>query len=172
MKKIFIAAIMLLLGTKALAQNDYKVQAGFLYHFTKHIEWSVAKQNTDLVIGVMGDASVIRAMEEMVQARNGSNTQKMVVRKINPTTDLSTCHIVYVQNGYIEQFNEASAKTNLTTVLIVSESATPAQKNICINFMLKEDKLRFTVNKAAIERAGLKISTDLVKLSIHVETAP
>ena len=51
----------------------------------------------------------------------------------------------------------------------MSEIGQLSQTGFVINFILDQNKVRFEINPRAAERAGLKISSQLMKLAIIVQ---
>ncbi|GAB4109233.1 MAG: hypothetical protein OHK0057_30520 [Thermoflexibacter sp.] len=147
--------------------NNYRVYAGLLYHFTKYVEWPSQRQQGDFVIGVYGDDEMLSITQNLMKNRSISN-QKISVRKITKEEDIVVCHIVFVERNFSYKFKSIQPKSQANHILIVTEDSNLAKKGAGINFVIQGDKLKFEMNKSAIESAGLKVSNELVKLSIIV----
>ena len=164
----FVVALILIISDFASAQEvNYKLQAGLLYHFTKHIEWPVSKQSGDFVIGVLGNTNLIDAVEEMAKNRTVGN-QKIVVVQVKTPDDTSKCHIVYIQKFQNSQFNAIFSKAKPNHLLLITETEEGGKRGAGINFITIDEKLKFELNKSSIEDAGLKVSNELVKLAIPI----
>jgi hypothetical protein len=61
-----------------------------------------------------------------------------------------------------------TSKSNAAKALLVSEKDGMARKGADISFFIKEEKLKFEINKNVIENKGLKIATELLKLAVVV----
>ncbi len=146
---------------------NYKLQAGLLYHFTKHIEWPMSKQSGDFVIGVLGNENLTLAVEGMAKNRTVGN-QKIVVIHIKSPEDTSKCHIVYIQKFQSSQFNAVFAKIKPNHLLLITESEDGGKRGASINFITVGEKLKFELNRSSIDGAGLKVSNELVKLAVPV----
>ncbi|GAB4109237.1 MAG: hypothetical protein OHK0057_30510 [Thermoflexibacter sp.] len=164
---LIIGAILLISSFLKAQDVNYKLHAGLLYHFTKHIEWPSAKRNGDFVIGVLGNATLYAAVEEMAKNRTVGN-QKISVVNVKSAGDADKCHIIYVQRFQNSQFNAIYPKAKSAHVLLITEVEEGGKRGAGINFITIEEKLKFELNKAAIEESGLKVSSELVKLSIPV----
>jgi hypothetical protein len=155
-------------ASSANAQEaNYKLHAGLLYHFTKHIEWPSNKQSGDFVIGVLGNASLTAAVEEMAKNRTVGN-QKITVIQVKNADEANRCHIVYVQKFQNSQFNAVHPKAKSAHVLLITENEEGGKRGAGINFITIDEKLKFELNKGAIEESGLKVSNELVKSGIPV----
>ncbi|TAH20760.1 MAG: YfiR family protein [Cytophagales bacterium] len=163
-----IVGLVLIVSAFASAQDvNYKLHAGLLYHFTKQIEWPVSKQSGDFVIGVLGNANLTEALEEMAKNRTVGN-QKIVVLQMKTADDASKCNIVYVQKFQNGQFNAVHSKAKSAHVLLITESEDGGKRGAGINFITVDEKLKFELNKTALEESGLKVSNELVKLAIPI----
>jgi hypothetical protein len=54
-------------------------------------------------------------------------------------------------------------------VLVVGDGAGAARRGVILTFQVKDDRVRFEVNLAPAREAGLKISSQLLKLALAVE---
>ena len=57
----------------------------------------------------------------------------------------------------------------MKAILIISDSEGLARKGTAINFVIIDDRLKFEMNLKAIQDAGLRISSQLLKLAIPVD---
>ena len=151
---------MLSYNTKAQSVN-YKVHALFLYKFTQYIEWPAA--NGNYVIGVVGNSPILEELQNLAVSR-----KNLTIKKLSATSDMSGCQVVFVSENSSSQLSSVSAKVAGKPVLVISETGSGAKKGAGINFVMVDDKMKFELNKGTVERQGLKISGDLITLSIIV----
>lgn len=147
--------------------NNYRVYAGLLYSFTKYVEWPEQKQAGDFVIGVYGDNEMLTTAQTLMKNRAVSN-QKIVVRKVNTEADFAKCHIIFVERAFSHKVKSVQTQTKSNSILLITEGDNLAKKGAGINFVIQDERLKFEMNKAVIESAGLKVSNELLKLSIQV----
>jgi hypothetical protein len=147
--------------------NNYRVYAGLLYHFTKYVEWPQQKQTGDFVIGVYGDKQMVEITQMLTKNRSVSN-QKILVKKINSEADFAKCHIIFVERAFSHKFKSVQTQAKSNSILLITEGDNLAKKGAGINFIIQDERLKFEMNKAVIEGAGLKVSNELLKLSIQV----
>ncbi len=148
-------------------KDNYRVYAGLLYHFTKYVEWPTNKQAGDFVIGVYGDREMLEATQMLMKNRSVSN-QKITVKRITNDEDFAKCHIIFVERSFSHKFRNIYSHVKTGNVLLITEGYDLAKKGAGINFVIQDDRLKFEMNKTAIEGAGLKVSNELLKLSILV----
>jgi hypothetical protein len=147
------------------AQVNYKIHSLFVYKFTQYIEWP--SKDGDFVIGVIGNSPILAELEA-IAATKKVDTRTIVVKKLSASADLSACQMVFISENQSSSLGAITAKLAGKPTLIVSETNGGAKKGAGINFVIIDDKMKFELNKAAVEKQGLKVSGDLTKLAIVV----
>jgi hypothetical protein len=146
--------------------KEYQIKAAFLYNFTKFVEWSperFAGPAEPIVIGVLGENPFGDELENIVRTRK-VNGRSIVVAHFATVSSATGAHILYVSARDAGLAAElAGAAPN--GVLTVSEAGGAAAT---VTFTTVGDKVRFEIDIAAAERAGLKVSAQLQKLALAV----
>jgi hypothetical protein len=156
------------LSRQALAQepDEAQVKAAFLFNFVKFVEWPAGAFYDDaapIVVGVVGDDPSSSAID---QTNNGksANGRRLVIRRFSNANSLTYCHILFIgysQRNNLQKFLIAAGPG----VLTIGESDRFTREGGIINFTLVDNRVRFEINQAAAEKAGLKISAKLLGLS-------
>ncbi len=170
MKKYFkflIVPMLLIWNLPFSKAQDYRLHSGFMYHFTKYIEWPAAKKTGDFVIGVVGNAPISDALNAMAASKT-VGTQKIVIKKFSNVSSVSDCQILFLSNDSAKEVDEAATKSKSKNYLLVTESSGLAKKGSCINFIIVDGKLKFELSKNAVKDAGLKVSSELLGLAIVI----
>jgi len=161
---LFLATLVSAAETLA-SRDEYQVKAAFLLNFAKLVEWPAAAQPAEgapIVVGIMGDEKTARAISKKLgAARVGSHP--LQVRSVSGAPDVAGCHIVFVAAGHEDAAILEAASGN--AALSVGESEGFAERGGVINFVNEGKKLRFEINTQAADRAGLKISSRLLRLA-------
>jgi len=148
---------------------DYRAQSLFIYKFTKYITWPEEKQTGDFRIGVFGNSPIFEELQLMASLKKGGNDQTIVVQEINPDTDISDFHLIYVAASKSRQINSISEQVTNQSVLIVAEREGMARRGASISFLILENNvLKFEVNVDKLEEQKLIISEDLLKLGFKI----
>jgi len=151
-----------------VAQDD-KYKALFIYNFTKHIEWPAADKSDDFVIGVVNSNGIYDKMVEICTGKKVGN-QDIVIQKFKSTDEVTKCHILFVAQSSSggSNFETILAKTSGTSTLLVTERPGLAKKGSIINFVVQDEKLKFELNKSALAKNNLKVSSYLENLAVLV----
>lgn len=175
LRRMLCAGVALGLATAALAAprdtsaglaREQAVKAGFIFNFTKFVDWppqSFAAADAPFVIGVLNSPGVLGELEKAVAGRRVGR-HEIVVRALKPEDDLRSTHVIFVGAA------TPSAQMLLKSIadqpiLTIGESERFAGEGGAIGFVFDGDKLRFEINVAAAARANLKISAQLQKLA-------
>ena len=147
---------------------EYKVKGAFLYNFAKFVEWPATAFKTNdspLVIGVLGDTRLPPDLEQAVEGRT-VNGRPVVVRRSKRIEDLLEAHVLFISSSEQADYGRIMRMLSGRGVLTVGESPEFLQKGGVINFVLRDNRVRFEIDRAAAEREGLKISSQLLKLAV------
>lgn len=151
--------------------KEYQLKAAFLYNFTKFVEWPperFADDTSPIVIAVLGKNPFGDEITNLVKNRS-VNGRSIIVRFIASDAEISSAHIVFITAGEESRVNESLFAP--PGVLTVGESSEFMARGGMIRFTLIGEKVRFEINQASSERAGLKISGQLLKLATAVRKA-
>jgi YfiR/HmsC-like len=158
--------------------REQQIKAAFLYNFTKFVDWparAFPDASAPIVIGVLGDSPsaslMIAALEPIVKGRV-VNGRGVIVRRIDGARDASGAHLLFVPAPDEPLFQQIRPQIEASPVLTVGESSSFAALGGAINFAVEADKLQFEINTAPSDRAGVRISAQLLKLARHVRTQP
>jgi hypothetical protein len=157
-------------AARADGTKEYAIKAAYLYNFAKFVEWPAdrfADAKSPIVIGIVGKNVFGGELEEAVRGRK-VNGRDVVVVEVSSEKELRTAHLLFVAVGDEKSFKPAAA----TGMLTVGESPEFTERGGMVTFVPQGDKIRFTINLDAAERAGLKLSAQLLKLASAVQRKP
>ncbi len=144
-----------------------EIKAVFIYKFTSYITWP---DDTDaaFTIAVLGDNRLLNPLKAIAQKKT-VNDRPLVIRECTRIDDLAGAHIALISESMEGQLEAILKKAEAEKILTVSNSPGLAQKGVAIDFVSVEDRIGFEMNMNAVKRAGLTISSQLVKLAALVE---
>lgn len=175
MRLLLIGGLGMTLGSAGLrAQSsvagEYEIKAAFLLNFAKFVTWpssAFSSPDAPLTIGVLGSDPFGGALNRVVNGARVSGREVRVAR-VGSAADARKCHIVFVSGSDSGRAGEILAGLQGSSVLTVGEDAQFARQGGVINFVIQSGKVRFEINAGAAKRAGLKVSSQLLKLGIIV----
>lgn len=173
MKKVALILISLFFihsGFKPAGAIDTnaKIKAVFIYNFTKYIEWPKTYKEGEFTIGVVGETPLYSELTKMTQTKKVAN-QPLQVKKFNSSDDISKCHILYLSKDKSAELNSVIKKLKNNSTLIVTEQTGLVDKGAGINFIIKDNRQKFELNKGNVEKYKLKVSSNLEALAFTVK---
>ena len=173
--KLRLLLVYITLGCFALhlhAQNNESasnLKAAFIYNFTKYITWDENndRSENDFIVGVIGSSPITAALQQ-IAATSTVNNKRIQIRVFDKPEEITYCNILFIPAG-----NPFSLKSILNKVqtgtLTISEHEGFAKEGTAFNFVIINRKLKFETNLQSLQAAGLKASSQLLKLAIIVD---
>ena len=169
-KKLLFPLLMAFLATRAPAQPQEKeatLKAVFIYNFTKYIEWDSSSSENSFIIGIIGSSRIVAPLAEIAKTNTVKN-KKIIVRTYTRPEEIGNCDILFIPGKLPYPLHNILDKTG-KGVLTISEEEGYAKEGTAFNFIIRNDKLKFEANLRAINSAGLKAGSQLLKLANIVE---
>jgi hypothetical protein len=173
MKKIafiLIAVLVLSSGFKTGGRVDTnsRIKAVFILNFTKLIEWPKSYRTGEFVVGVVGETPLYTELAKMAKVKKVAN-QTLSIKKFKNTDDIAKCHILYVTKNKSAEINNVIKKVKSNSTLIITEQTGLVEKGAGINFVVKNNRQKFELNKKNVEKYKLKVSSNLEALAVTVK---
>jgi len=147
--------------------DEYALKAAFLYNFAKFTRWpaeAFANAWEPLGICVLGEDPFGPALETIAGKRIG--TRRLAVRRVAAGEEIDGCHMVFLGVGTALAANRVSDGLSIRPVLTVSDWDGPeAGASTMIRLHMVAEKIRFHVDAASAQGAGLSFSSRLLSLS-------
>jgi len=147
---------------------EYEIKAAFLYNFAKFVEWPATPMDTHLNLCVLGEDPFGGALESLAGREVGERTIR--VRRIRQLDERGGCAILFVAGSESAKLQQVlSILHDDKGLLSVSDINNFAAQGGIIELLLDGNKVRFAINLAAANRAGLTVSSKLLQLARLVE---
>jgi len=143
-----------------------KIKGIYMYQFAKLINWPKEFRSGDFIIGVYGDEPLYKQMSSAYNDKLIGN-QKIKVDRYISTSEISNCHILYVSEKKIGNL-EKIRKKNKTKTIIVGQQEGLLSKGAAINFVIKDSRIKFEINKTSVDKQGLIFGQTLIKLASDI----
>ncbi len=143
--------------------DEETVKAGFLFNFTKFIEWPPPASGPLLVCTASSDAfDALIARLVQGQAVGGRPLAALSLREGDSPGD---CDVLFLAAR--RQREQSELLQGVTRgVLTVGETVQFMREGGMVRFLTENNRVRFQINQKAAEAAGLKISSKLLTLSV------
>lgn len=151
---------------------ETQVVAASLFRFLSYVDWPEENLPPGMpyVIGVIGADSIAEELAAVASART-VNERTVKVRRLKPDEPLDGIHELFI--GGNAGARQALQRARRLPVLIVTQADGALDQGSMINFRLADGRVRFEVALDSVEDAGLKISSRMLGVALHVrKTTP
>ncbi len=167
MKKVIV--IFLLFGSLASsAQNAdiAKYKAMFVLNFVRYVGWPDASKEGDFIIGVVKEPAIAENLKGQTTGKK-FGFQNIVIKEFKTVEEITDCQLLFFSNNqnFSRNAQVVIEKLNNSNSLIVTESEGAVKDGSMINFVVRDEKLKFEISATNAEKFGLKFSSALTSLS-------
>jgi hypothetical protein len=147
--------------------TEYEVKATYLYNFSRFVEWPAQAQSDSFAICVLGDNPFGPALKATV-AQETISGKSVVAKEVPAPQDAMSCRVLFISSSEDKRLKGILISLGTASVLTVSDLPNFAQRGGMVQFILEGNRVRFEVNSATAERAGLTLSSELLKVAVNV----
>lgn len=146
--------------------SNHALYGYFFYTIAKNIEWPTDYKTGDFIIGVIGETPVTGHLKTMASKKDISG-RPIKIAEYTSVSQIGKCNILFLPADRSDDIEDIIGKLDGMSTLIVSEKNGMAMRGSCINFVTTSaGKLAFELNKAAVDKANLKVASELTRFAI------
>jgi hypothetical protein len=153
-------------ATVTPADDDLK--AAFLLNFGKYVDWPSTAASADMFhLCAVAEPEFLKRIDEVIATET---IQGRPVARETPETPAAarSCAILFISDIEESRVDHLIAAVRDLPVLTVGETSDFLARGGMIAFVRDGDRVRFDVNTAAAQSAGLTISSRLLRLARKV----
>jgi hypothetical protein len=164
----FLAASSALGG--AIQDLEYDIKAAYIYNFTKFVEWPEAKEpaQSTFRIGILGDDPFGPALDIAVIDKTAGGRRIIIERFPGVAAMRRSAHpidIVFFGALPADSLEAALKHAGNLPILTIGETPGFCERGGIINLVIRKNRVRLEINRAAAEHAKLRISSKLLQLA-------
>jgi hypothetical protein len=167
MKKYFILLVFIAFTTLNILAQEENVISLYIYNFTRYIDWPTESSSSSFVIDIIGHKSVYEKLKENTANRKIGN-KSIQVRYLESINGITKSDILFVGYWQSKEISKVLEKIGNIPTLIIGEKPGLLDSGAGINFVIRGDAIKFEIKPSNIQKYGLKISDDLLKLAEKV----
>ena len=146
----------------ATAQREAQLKAAYVFNFIKFVNWDSGALTNTLDICFDGADDVREALAEAT-ADKTVGTRKVAVHAVGPDSR-QRCSVLFVASA-----RPMATRWTSESALTIGDAPGFTQKGGIIRLYTESNRLRFIVNVGNARRAGVQISSNLLKLATQIE---
>lgn len=155
--------------------SEEEIKSAILYNFTKFVEWPAGALKGDaapLVIGVLGGDPMFPVLAAVLRNKTVYG-HPVVVRRLKADSEAKDFQVLFVGASDSRQIARVLQAVGRSPTLTIGEHDQFSKLGGIIALLRDGNRIRFEVNLDAAERAGLRISSKLLRLaSVFREGVP
>jgi hypothetical protein len=149
--------------------SEYDVEAAYLFNFSKFITWPADRgpHGGSILICVLGDDPFGPILDKTVTGEKVDG-KTVVDRRITRFEEATGCSILYISTSEASRLNRVLLAVKDAPVLTVSDLPDFLDRGGMIQFVLRDNRVRFAVNLGPTQHDGLTLSSELLKVAVSV----
>jgi hypothetical protein len=155
-------------GASANTDVETQVKAAFIYNFARFVEWPARSSPGAIRIGILGRGDLALSLEEVTRGKS-VNGRLLEVAHLNSIAEADRCEILLIERSETKHLKDIVLAVAGKPILTVCDGGNCWRDGVMIAFRIVEESVRFQINQEAAERAGLKVSSQLLKVAIPAE---
>ena len=152
------------LMAKEPVTKEQLIKAAFVYNFLKFVK--LPENHSEITICVEGNSP----MREALTSLEGKRVENKVIQlKIcSLRFDPKACQVLFLANGSEKRIKEMVKGCEKDGILTISDLPEAVDNGVMIGLIKREGKIRFEINLRSAKKAGIFISSKLLRLSQRV----
>ena len=143
-------------------QREAQLKAAYVFNFIKFVDWDARATGRTLDVCFSG-ADEVREALALASSDKLVATRSIQVRSLSANASHDDCEVMYVDAS------RSLIGDMPGSALSVGDAPAFTQKGGIIRLYTESNRLRFVINVANARKAGLQISSNLLKLASQVE---
>jgi len=145
------------------------IKAAFIYKFTGYISWPETGAET-FTVAVLGRTTLLEPLRQIARDYKVGEKQ-LVIKTCARLEEINGAQILFIASDSASPLAPILKKAEAEKMLTVGSTPGFAEKGVAINFCVIENRIGFEMNLGSLKRAGLPVSSQLIKLARLVEDA-
>jgi hypothetical protein len=158
---------------RAEKPSEYEVKAVYLFQFGKFVRWPVRSHvsSNAFTICVLGEDPFRETLDRILEGETFDGKRPAIrrVRRVQATGD---CRMVFISVSEKARLREILEGVKEKNILTVSDIEGFSRLGGMIELVLDDERVRFEVNLDATTKAGLELSSELLKVARVVRRSP
>jgi hypothetical protein len=147
--------------------NEYEVKAAYLYNFAKFVEWPAASGRDSFVLGILG-RDPFGPLLDTVMAGKAVSGRRLAIRRVASLEDVEGIDMLFIASSEGARVAEILKRLEGVPTLTVGETDGFVGRGGMLGFRVMDEVVRFDVDLDQSSKAGLKVSSQLVRVARKV----
>lgn len=147
--------------------GEYQVKAAFILNFANYVDWPDGALSRDTItIGILGQDPFDGALDSLSGKTVGG--RRVQIRRFDEPEEAAGTNILFIGASERRSMPRILRAVRGRPILTIGDSNGFATAGVMINLVVLRKRVCFEVNLTAAKRAGLLVSSQLLKLAREV----
>lgn len=159
------------IASERFESQEYPLKAAYIYNFIKFTSWpneGLLSDHSPLLVGIAGPNHFGDALLPLEKKSVAGHPISLSYCSGFDCPNTVNCQVVFITFQKMEQFSHILADVAGRQVLTISDAPGFARQGGCIELVKQQDKIRFIINRGAIEKQGLQLSYKVYSMALDV----
>jgi hypothetical protein len=146
--------------------SERDVQIAFLFNFTQFVQWppaALAGTEGPFVIGILGRDPFGATLDQVLRGEK-AHGREIVVERYQRVEDVK-CHLLFISRSESGELERLVGALDGRPILTVGDADGFGQRGGMMRLFTENSRMRLQVNLKAARRAGLTISSNLLRVA-------
>jgi hypothetical protein len=140
--------------------------AAYLYNFILYIDWKKEKEN-EITICAVGNNTLGQSLYDLQGKQIKAST--IEVKLLDNKDSFSGCELLFIPEELdVQHISSIVEAVKDLPVVTVSNSPDAEEANVMVSLFVQKQRLAFVINKNSADHAGIKFSSQLLRLAHRV----
>jgi hypothetical protein len=161
--------------------TEYEIKAVYLYNFLFFTQWPENKNDSGsdneefITIGIIGKDPFTDSFEKVEGKIIKAKKKRLRIRRFGTyrnNLDITKCDLLFICQSEKNNVERILQKTKAAPILTVSELPRALESGVMINLLEIKRKIRWEINQTPVKKAGLRLSSQLLRNAVRVVEIP
>ncbi len=143
--------------------SEAQVKSAYLFNFGKYVTWPPIPGN-HFYICILGADTLGSSIDDVASGEKVAG-KTAEVRHIHSVQDAFGCQVVFIANSESAHLQSVLSALAKAPILTVSDIGDFTSRGGMIQLVVEGNRVRFLVNLQAAQKAGLNLSSELLKVA-------
>jgi len=155
------------------APSEYQIKAAYLFNFLNFVAWPehvFNDKNSPMDVCILGQDPFENILDLTFEGKM-IGARKVMIHRWQTMSLTHPCHLLFIGVSEAEHMTRILALLEDKPILTISDVEDFVHHQGMVQFIIVEHKVRFRVNRKAIQHASLYMSANLLRLAQPTEEA-
>jgi hypothetical protein len=155
------------------SSDESRLKAAFVFRFPQFTEWppAVFAGRDSFELCVLASSTFATNLRDLT-AGESFQGHAVMIRDVSPERPIESCHVLFIGSAASADPATLLKRVRTRPVLTIGEASGFLDDGGIIHLRLVDRRVRFEINARAAQEAGLRLSSQLLRLAIGVRSAP